>query len=65
MAKDVAFEAVKVFSATLAPERAKLGDKITEWLAQHPRVRVVDKEIMQSSDDGFHCLSIIIFYVER
>jgi len=65
MAKDVPFDAVKVFSATMGPERAALGDKITDWIARHPRVRVVDKEILQSSDDGFHCLSIVIFYVER
>jgi hypothetical protein len=65
MAKDVGFAAVKVFSATMGPDRAALGDKITAWLAQHPRVHVVDKEILQSSDDGFHCLSIVIFYVEQ
>jgi folate-dependent tRNA-U54 methylase TrmFO/GidA len=65
MAKDISFDGVKVFSATMGPDRAALGEKITDWLAQHPRVRVVDKEIMQSSDDGFHCLSIVIFYVEK
>jgi hypothetical protein len=65
MPRDVSFEGVKVFSATMGPDRAALGDRITDWLAQHPRVHVVDKEIMQSSDDGFHCLSIVIFYVEK
>ena len=65
MTKDISFDAIKVFSATMGPERAALGDRITEWLKQNPRVLVVDKEILQSSDDGFHCLSIVIFYVER
>jgi hypothetical protein len=65
MAKDVPFDGVKVFSATLGPERAALGDKITAWLAKNPQLRVVDKETMQSSDDGFHCLSIVIFYSEK
>lgn len=58
------FHGVKVFSATMQQDRAVLGDKITAWLAQNPGVRVVDKVIRQSSDAAFHCLTIILFYVE-
>jgi hypothetical protein len=59
------FVGVKVFSATKPPERARLGDKITEWMSAYPRFRVVDKVVCQSSDASFHCLSVILFYVEE
>jgi hypothetical protein len=58
------FTGVKVFSATMAQERDQLGEKITQWLATHPRVQVVDKIVTQSSDEAFHCLAITLFYVE-
>ena len=56
------FTAVKVFSATMAAERDQLGEKITNWLAANPGVRVVDKIVTQSSDEAFHCLAITLFY---
>lgn len=56
------FDAVKVFSATKAREREELGETITRWLAnQKDRLEVVDKVVSQSSDNEFHCLSIILF----
>lgn len=62
------FTGVKVFSATMAQEREQLGEKITAWLRNNPKVEVVDKTITQSSDEAFHCLAITLFYcgeVER
>ena len=57
-----AFDAVKVFSATKAREREELGETVTRWLAdQRGRREVVDKVVSQSSDNEFHCLSIILF----
>jgi hypothetical protein len=56
------FSAVKVFSATMLQERDQLGEKITQWLSQHPRVEIVDKIVTQSSDHAFHCLAITLFY---
>jgi hypothetical protein len=56
------FNAVKVFSATMAPERDNLGDKVTAWLRAHPHVRVTDTIVTQSSDAAFHCLAITVFY---
>jgi hypothetical protein len=65
MAKDVnCFNGVKVFSATMQPDREAIGNHITSWLAAHPAVRVVDVSVNQSSDDSFHCLTIILFFVE-
>jgi hypothetical protein len=56
------FNGVKVFSATMAPDRDGLGDKITEWLRTHPQVKVVDTIVTQSSDEAFHCLAITLFF---
>ena len=58
------FTGVKVFSATMQQDRERLGETITAWLSARPRLRVVDKVIRQSSDDAFHCLSVILFYVD-
>jgi hypothetical protein len=59
------FSGVKVFSATMAQERDQLGEKITQWLAAHPGVQIVDKIVTQSSDEAFHCLAITLFYNEE
>jgi hypothetical protein len=58
------FNGVKVFSATMAQERDHLGDRITDWLKVHPKVKVVDTIVTQSSDESFHCLAITLFYWE-
>jgi hypothetical protein len=59
------FNGVKVFSATMAQERDQLGEKITAWLETHPKVKIVDKIVTQSSDEAFHCLAITLFYWEE
>jgi folate-dependent tRNA-U54 methylase TrmFO/GidA len=59
------YTGVKVFSTTLARDREVMGETITRWLAEHPRLEVVDKQVRQSSDQEFHCLSITLFYRER
>jgi hypothetical protein len=56
------FDGVKVFSATKAKVREGLGEEITYWLSQNPKVKVVDQVVTQSSDSEFHCLSIVLFY---
>jgi hypothetical protein len=58
------FNGVKVFSATMAQQRAVLGERITEWLRERPEVVVGDTVVTQSSDDAFHCLAFTIFYWE-
>ena len=58
------FNGVKVFSATMAPERELLGDRITTWLRDHPNCKVVDTIVTQSSDEAFHCVAITLFYWE-
>lgn len=62
---DVPFSGVKVFSATKSQDRVRLGEVVTQWLTAHPRVEIVDKHVRQSSDEGFHCLSVTLFYRQR
>ena len=59
------FNGVKVFSATMAPDRDNLGDKVTAWLRAHPDAVVADTIVTQSSDAAFHCLAITLFYWEN
>lgn len=59
------FNGVKIFTATKAKEREILGETITKWLRDNPRIKVVDKVVTQSSDSEFHCLTITIFYKEE
>jgi hypothetical protein len=56
---------VKVFAATMANERERLGEKITTWIRQYPQYEVVDTVVTQSSDEAFHCLAFTIFYIEQ
>jgi hypothetical protein len=52
---------VKVFSATKSKDREKLGERVTSWLEANPTVAVVRTSVTQSSDHGFHCLTLILF----
>ena len=53
---------VKVFTATKARDREALGEAVTRWLGENPRLRILDKIVTQSSDSQFHCLTITISY---
>jgi folate-dependent tRNA-U54 methylase TrmFO/GidA len=59
------FNGVKVFSTTLARDREQMGENITRWLKENPNIEIVEKEVTQSSDKEFHCLSITIFYKSK
>ena len=63
--RDVKFNGVKVFSATMVADRDQLGEKVTAWIAQHPDKKVTDIVITQSSDEAFHCIAITVFYWEE
>ena len=62
------FNGVKVFAATMFQQRQELGEVVTRWLEEARRTRpgfeLVDMQIRQSSDDAFHCFSIVLFYKE-
>jgi hypothetical protein len=59
------FTGVKVFSATKAKEREELGETITRWLRSNTDLEIVDREVKQSSDDEFHCLTIVLFFRQK
>jgi hypothetical protein len=63
--KDVKFNGVKVFSATMVADRDQLGEKVTAWIANNKETKkVTDIVITQSSDEAFHCIAITVFYWE-
>jgi hypothetical protein len=62
---EVTFNGVKVFSTTMHKDRDRLGERVTEWLAANPGLRVAESLVLQSSDEAFHCLSIVLFYEEE
>jgi hypothetical protein len=62
--RDVMFNGVKVFSATMVAERELLGEKVTNWMANHPSCKVTDVVVTQSSDEAFHCIALTVFYWE-
>ena len=63
--RDVKFNGVKVFSATMVADRDQLGEKVTAWMASHQQLKVTDIVITQSSDEAFHCIAITVFYAEE
>lgn len=63
--RSLRFSGVKVFSVTMQQDRDRLGEKITQWLAENPSVEIVDTVVTQSSDEAFHCLTITLFYAMR
>ncbi len=56
------FTGVKVFSATKAKEREDLGETVSRWLKSNQDLEIVDKVVAQSSDNEFHCYSLVLFY---
>lgn len=56
------FTGVKVFSATKAKEREELGENVTRWIKSNSDLEIIDRVVRQSSDNEFHCFSLIIFY---
>ncbi|HLT29071.1 MAG TPA: hypothetical protein VK013_03455 [Myxococcaceae bacterium] len=56
------FTGVKVFSATKAREREELGTEVTRWLKRNADVEIVDRVVVQSSDNEFHCYTLVLFY---
>jgi hypothetical protein len=51
---------VKVFSATMTRDREILGERVTRWIRERSDIRVLSAILTQSSDQRFHCLSIIL-----
>lgn len=59
----MSYNSVKVFTATKAKEREALGEVMTAWLRRMDgEIEVTDTRVIQSSDQMFHCLTIVVFY---
>ena len=56
------FEGMKIFSATKARDREKLGETITSWMRANGNLTIVDYKISQSSDSEFHCVTVTLLY---
>jgi hypothetical protein len=63
--RDVKFNGVKVFSATMVADREQLGEKVTAWMQNNPAKKVTDVVVTQSSDEAFHCIAITVFFFEE
>lgn len=59
------FTGVKVFSATKAKEREELSENINRWLKSNTDLEIVDRVVCQSSDNEFHCYSMLLFYKQK
>lgn len=51
---------VKVFSVTKARDRQDLGERVTAWIQENPNVQIVNTVVSQSSDQSYHCLSMVL-----
>jgi len=38
---------------------------VTRWLRANADLEIVDRTVTQSSDNEFHCLTVILFYKQR
>jgi putative lipoic acid-binding regulatory protein len=56
---------MKTFTAVKSRDRNALGERVTEWIARHPELTITDKVVRQSSDERYHCLTIVVFYQEE
>jgi hypothetical protein len=63
--RDLVFNGVKVFSATMFADRDRLGDRVTDWIAANGHLKVTEMIVTQSSDAAFHCVAITVFYAEN
>jgi hypothetical protein len=63
--RDVKFNGVKVFSATMVADRDQLGEKVTAWMTNNQQYKVTDIVVTQSSDEAFHCIAVTVFFWEE
>ena len=63
--RDLGFNGVKVFSATMFADRDRLGDRVTDWIAANSHLKITEMIMTQSSDAAFHYVAITVFYAEN
>ena len=55
-------EPMKTHLDLKAKEREDLGENVTRWIKSNSDLEIVDRIVTQSSDNEFHCYSLVIFY---
>ena len=56
-------ERVRIWRRLGAHDREELGELITRWLeSQSGKIKLVDKVVTQSSDNEYHCVTVVLFY---
>lgn len=58
------YTGVKVFSVTMARDRDRVGERVTQWMRENPAKQIVATKVLQSSDRQYHCVSVILFFKE-
>jgi len=59
------FSGCEVFSSTMHRDRDAMGQKITAWLESHPDLEIVARDVLQSSDSQYHCVTIVLWHRRR
>ena len=59
------FDGMAIFSASKHTEREQLGANVTSWRQKNADKTIVEARTMQSSDNEFHCVTIVIFYKNK
>jgi hypothetical protein len=62
---DAPISLVKVFSVTKVRDREAIGELVTAWIAANPAIQIVKTVVALTSDDKFHCFSIVLFCAAR
>lgn len=57
---DARINMVKVFTATKVKDRESIGETVTSWIAENPGARILKTFVTLTSDDRFHCISIVL-----
>ena len=59
------FDGMVIFSASKHTDREKMGADVTAWRRNSASATITDVRTMQSSDNEFHCVTVVIFYKNK
>lgn len=60
------FDGMEIFTGTKHTDREALGRKVTDWRQRNgSKIEVTEIRTVQSSDNEFHCTTILIFYKNK
>lgn len=64
-AKQSPISVYKVFSVTKARDREIVGERVSAWLESNPHLEVREVFVKLSSDNAFHCWSMVLLCADR